>query len=146
MDKPIYLYLDDKRNPFLLLGKDILNKYTVVWVRSHVEFVDWILDNKLPHTISFDHDLAPEHYTPKYFWDDYEESKKYQEFVKQDYKFKTGEDSAKYIVRFCNGHKYSLPICKVHSANPVGAENIQKYLDNFLEARHGLFYKNKLDK
>jgi len=30
----------------------------------------------LPDAISFDHDLSSEHYTPEYFWDDYEASKK----------------------------------------------------------------------
>ena len=87
----------------------------------------------MPDTISFDHDLADEHYTPEYFWDNYEESKKFQEWRGQYYQEKTGMDCAKWLVDYCMDNKKKLPEIFVHSANPVGADNIKGLLDNFVK-------------
>lgn len=122
------LYLDDIRNPFFELSKDVQEKYRIVLVRNYKEFYKYIVSNEIPYIISFDHDLAPEHYTPEYFWSDYEASKKYQEFRKVDYKEQTGEGCAKFILKYCNDNDIFIPKTFVHSANPVGADWIKEVL------------------
>ena len=74
------LWLDDVRNPYLNLeGKVPQDEngdwYNVNWVLNYEQFTQWIEMFGLPDAISFDHDLADEHYTPEYFWNNYEESK-----------------------------------------------------------------------
>lgn len=128
------LYLDDMRHnsdSFEMLGYVI---YKEKWdiVRSYKEFVKWISKNGLPDIISFDHDLADVHYTPKEYWSDYHKSKEYQEGLV--YNEKTGLDCAKWIVNYCMYNNKTLPKYLVHSANPVGRDNIYYYLRNFEES------------
>ena len=127
-----FLFLDDIRNP------EDAAKYTnqdiylfKMWdtVRSYNEFVSYIENNGLPVCISFDHDLADEHYTPEEYWSDYDKSKVYQD--KQHYKEKTGYDCAKWLVDYCIENKCNLPKYMCHSMNPVGKDNIINYLNNY---------------
>ena len=125
------LWLDDLRNPFIDEEKRVPignDKWNINWVLNYEQFVQWIEIYGLPDAISFDHDLADEHYTPEYFWDDYEESKKFQEWRGKTYQEKTGMDCAKWLVDFCMDNKVELPKFYVHSANPVGADNIRGLL------------------
>lgn len=125
-----YLLLDDirdcemtfniTRNPIYLL-----NDWNIV--RNYSEFVNYILSNGLPSVISFDHDLADEHYVPCEYWDNYELSKEFQE--SQSYREETGNDCAKWLLQYCQVNNLELPKCLVHSANPVGADNIRKTLN-----------------
>ena len=59
--KDLLLFLDDLRNP-----KDVIwvNLPEVEWtvVRNYDDFVNTIIDKGVPTRISFDHDLADEHY------------------------------------------------------------------------------------
>lgn len=129
MSKKI-LWLDDLRNPFLdIEGRVPKVKGTIEWVLNYEQFVQWIEKFGLPDVISFDHDLADEHYTPKEYWHDYQLSKEYQE--SRDYQEKTGMDCAKWLVDYCIDNGVPLPIYYVHSANPVGADNIRGILDNY---------------
>ena len=127
------LWLDDLRNPFLdeekrvPLGND---KWNINWVLNFEQFTKWIEMYGLPDAISFDHDLAPEHYTPEYFWSDYNASKKYQEWKKLFYTEFTGEHCAKWLVNYCNTNRLDLPIYYIHSANPVGFDFILNQLTN----------------
>jgi hypothetical protein len=124
------LWLDDLRNPFLNLeGRVPKIDGTLIWVLNYHEFTMWIEKNGLPDLISFDHDLAFEHYTPEHLWKDYQLSKEYQD--SQNYKEKTGYDCAKWLCDYCLENKKNIPEYYVHSANPVGAENIIAYLTNF---------------
>jgi len=126
------LWLDDLRNPFLNdEGRLPKEKGTIYWVLDYNQFVSWIDKNGLPDIISFDHDLAEEHYTPEYFWNDYDESKKFQEWKSGNYKEHTGEICAKWLVQYCVINKLQLPKCYVHSANPVGADFILNALKNY---------------
>jgi hypothetical protein len=91
------LWLDDVRNPFLNLeGRVPKIEGTIIWVLNYLEFKMWIEKNGLPDIISFDHDLAFEHYTPEHLWTDYQLSKEHQDA--QNYKEKTGLDCAKCLV------------------------------------------------
>ncbi len=125
------LWLDDNRNPFLNLEGRLPKKpqYCVNWVLNYKEFTQWIDLHGLPDSVSFDHDLAPEHYTPEYFWNSYEESKKYQDWIKPTYKEKTGADCAKWLINYCKEFNVKLPKIYIHSANPVGADYIRKELN-----------------
>ena len=84
-----YIYLDDIRTP-------VDNKWTVV--RNYNEFIKHILSlsSDDEYIISFDHDIAEEHYTPKEYRDDYETSKLYQE--SKSYNEKNWNDCAKELV------------------------------------------------
>jgi len=97
------LYLDDRREP-----------KTEGWViaRDYRSFVHVITEGGLPELISFDHDLSDIH------------------IKKSTYKEMTGYDCAKWLVNYCFDKNQDIPEFFVHSANPVGAENIQKFLDN----------------
>ena len=124
------LWLDDLRNPFLNIeGRLPKEKGEIHWVLNYEQFVQWIEKFGLPNIISFDHDLADEHYTPKEYWHDYQISKEYQDA--QNYTEKTGKDCANWLVDYCLDNNLSLPKYYVHSANPVGADNILFLLDNF---------------
>ena len=104
------LYLDDIRIP-KTEGWDI--------VRTYEDFVGWIEKNGLPEEVSFDHDLAEIHYDPK----TYTESFKYEE--------KTGYDAAKWMCDYCWTNGLPIPKWNVHSANPVGRDNIKHLMENF---------------
>ena len=89
-----------------------LPEYNVdVVCRSYNEAVLVIYKQGCPYFIDFDHDLATE---------------------------KTGYDFAKLIVEWDMDGKIQIPsnftFC-VHSANPVGAENIKQYLNNYLDQK-----------
>lgn len=115
------LWLDDLRNPFIdLEGRVPKEDGVVEWVLNYEQFVQWIEKFGLPNIISFDHDLA-----------DYELSKEYQD--SRDYQEKTGMDCAKWLIDYCIDNDCELPKFYVHSANPVGADNIRGILNNYLK-------------
>jgi|GEM_PF-175675 len=129
------LWLDDIRNPFLNNENKVPNvKGKLIWVLNYEQFVEWITKFGMPDIISFDHDLADEHYTPEQYWSDYQASKEYQEA--QSYVEKTGYDCAKWLVDYCMDNDLDLPIYFIHSANPVGADNIKGLLDNYNKFRN----------
>ena len=134
MDSKVLLWLDDIRDPldeevdwmvFSCLGKNC----EVHWVKNYDSFVGWIKQYGLPDGINFDHDLADEHYTPQEYWDDYDRSKSYQD--SRYYTEKTGYDCAKWLVEYCFNRSEKLPKYYVHSATPVGADNIRRVLKNY---------------
>lgn len=86
---------------------DIRNPKTEGWtiVRNHEEFVEFININGLPEEVSFDHDLG--------------ENKK------------TGYDCAKWLCEYCWTNGLPVPDWNVHSANPVGRDNIVQLIENF---------------
>lgn len=107
-----FLFLDDLRipadayqyslNPFFLKNKWII-------VRTYTEFIGWIIQNGLPHYISFDHDLS-----------DIESTQE-----------KTGYDCALWLVDYCLNHQLQCPEWYCHSMNPVGKTKIMGLLEQF---------------
>ncbi len=132
------LFLDDIRHPYdcirYMPSPGIYSKYDWKTVRNHDEFISFITENGLPDLISFDHDLADEHYNPDMYNGKEIYNKHYAEF-----KEKTGMDCAKWLVDYCIDNKKELPDYVVHSMNPAGGENIKLLLDQFKEFQH----KNK---
>ena len=81
----------------------------------------------MPDFISWDHDLAEEHYTPEEYWDDYDRSKAYQE--SQNYIHPIGVVVALEFIQYCRYYMRQIPDYHIHSANPVGADNIRTILE-----------------
>lgn len=118
------LYLDDVRTPTETIPG--YNPWNVV--RNYTEFTDFILRNGIPDLISFDHDLAKEH-IDDYFRQFTMQGYQYPEY--DTYKEKTGLDCARWLVDYCQEKNLHLKHCCVHSHNPVGASNIQSFLNGF---------------
>lgn len=110
------LFLDDSRNP---------PDFTWDVVKSYDQFVAYIQLHGVPDVISFDHDLGKEHYEHYAAFIGVEDEATdiripYESFVE-----KTGYDCAKWLVE-----NYRLPPSyRIHSMNPVGAQNIKFVLD-----------------
>lgn len=99
------LYLDDLRTPV---------DESFVVVRSFDEAVRFVLEKGMPEFISFDHDLGAD---------------------KNGWLLPTGYDFAKWLASSDMDGTIKIPenfSFKVHSQNPVGAKNIQAYMDNYL--------------
>jgi hypothetical protein len=86
---------------------DIRNPKSDGWtvVRNYEEFVQYIDQNGLPDEISFDHDLGED--------------------------VKTGYDCAKWLCEYCWMNGIPIPPYNVHSANPVGRDNIIGLLKSY---------------
>lgn len=112
----MYIFLDDVRQP-----EDVtwvkLPKVEWTIVRNYDEFVKLLESLKQPPLmISFDHDLADEHY-------------KNMKGTAKDFKEKTGLSCAKALVEIALDKKWKkVPPFKVHSMNPVGKKNIEDTL------------------
>ena len=81
-------------------------------VRSHDEAVAHVREHGVPGYISFDHDLGDG---------------------------KTGYDFVKWLIEMDVEHIHHIPQSfkfNVHSANPVGANNIHQTLTHYLEYRN----------
>lgn len=119
------LFLDDIRYPievYHYTKRDIFLRSDWHIVRNYKQFINRILENGLPDMISFDHDLADEHYLQQ----------DSQQFVE-----KTGYDCAKWLVEYCMDNGTDLPQFYSHSTNPVGKENIESLLRNFKKIVNG---------
>lgn len=123
------LFLDDQRMPEDVTWVKNINsgfsynnngQWTIV--RNFKEFCETIKRKGLPVFISFDHDLADEHYP----WNNQLGIPRYGK-----YKELTGYEAAQWLVGYCMKHKLPLPQWAVHSMNVIGRENIECYLENF---------------
>lgn len=121
------LFLDDIRKP-----KDVkwIELPVVYWtvVRNYKEFVDIVKKQGLPQWVSFDHDLADEHYRPSMYNPDGHYSNYYTDGT---FKEKTGYECAKWMVDYCIEKKLPFPQYCVHTKNPIGEKNIISYIENF---------------
>jgi hypothetical protein len=131
------LFLDDLRDPRTIYPTTSNSEWTVV--RNYGEFVKVIEANGLPFLVSFDHDLAEEHYRPSMFNPDGHYSR-YS--VDGTFKEKTGMECAKWLVEYCMNKNLDLPQYNVHSANPVGSANIASYLLSYTKHRYDNSEKN----
>jgi hypothetical protein len=129
----IALYLDDVRTPC-----DPPPGYVWRIVRNYEEFTEFITElykeeKRLPDLISFDHDLGEEHM-------DYHLQNPVGSVIRyEDFSDKTGMHCARWLTDVCERNDISLQnirLC-VHSHNPVGATNIQGWLNNFKRLKYG---------
>lgn len=133
------LFLDDERIPYdvtwVKLPGNMYSDHVIV--RSYNEFAKHIISFGLPDSVSFDHDLADEHY--EVMANEVSASQSYSAFVNDDFggldlKFdygteKTGYDCAKWLVDFCIDRGLKFPAYTVHSMNPIGAKRIGDYIE-----------------
>ena len=112
-----YLFLDDYRKPWQVTWVKLPTPAEWITVLSYKQFINKVTELGLPKFVTFDHDLADEHY--------------HNGIDPGDYKEKTGLDCAKWLAEYCMDNKLPFPDFEVHSFNPVGAENIRKYIDSF---------------
>ena len=99
------MFLDDIRVP--------KNDYDVI-VRSFEEAVNFVKENGIPTFISFDHDLGCD---------------------EMGNILKSGYDFAKWLVDMDIENIYKFPDnfnFDIHSANPIGKNNIKAILNNYL--------------
>ena len=102
------LFLDDIRTVEMVYDKSEERDFDIV--RTYYAFVDYIKTNGLPEFISFDNDLGLDsdgNLAPD------------------------GYDAAKWLV-YDSGLDLSNLDYKVHSANPVAADQIRGLLDNYI--------------
>jgi hypothetical protein len=128
------LFLDDERHP-----KDVkwVDLPPVEWrvVRTYKDFVGLITKDGLPKKISFDHDLADEHYR-EYTRMSKEEMVAGGPKIRYDtLREKTGYDCAKWLVDYCIEWDKDLPEYYIHTMNPVGGVNIKHVLKNYEKYR-----------
>lgn len=126
------LFLDDMRQPeecaaymYRRIGKEnpvYLDKDWVV-VKDYPSFENYILEHGCPTLVSFDHDLADDHYG---FERASEED--WKEYYKDPEREKTGYDCALFLQSYCDILKIDIPRYYIHSMNPVGTANIQALL------------------
>lgn len=121
-----YLFLDDERMPSNVTWVNLPENVDWTIVRSYTQFVETILQKGLPKFISFDHDLADEHYIQSIMLNE-----KIGMFEYNSVEEKTGYDCAKWLVEYCMQKGIDVPPYTVHSMSIVGRENIINYLENY---------------
>ena len=130
------LFLDDIRIPKDAIGLVPSNLNQLYWendwsiVRNYTEFCDYIQKYGLPDFVSFDHDLADDHYNDLFSDENWSKSDSDVVLKYDEYKEKTGYECAKWLVDWCLENEKQFPDFIVHSANPVGKKNIESYLNN----------------
>jgi len=117
------LFLDDVREPNTFLQ----SIKTWVIARDYNAFINIITEKGMPMFISFDHDLAFEHYP---FNDDRQDGTR---IPYNEYSEKTGYHCALWLTEHCMNMNFPLPEFQVHSMNPVGKQNINSLLKRFKE-------------
>lgn len=135
------LFLDDIRYPHectsymhIRIGAENPRYLEEDWIiaRSYEDFVGMIENTGLPSLVSFDHDLAMEHYDVDLFHDT-------QALLRANFEAKTGYDCAKWLVEYCKkAGNVQLPKIYIHSMNPAGSYNIRAELnkyEKFLKAK-----------
>ncbi len=105
------LYLDDVRVP---------TSPGVELVRNYAEFVEYLNKKDMPDLISFDHDLAMEHYPVG-------ENKSGQKLPYSTYREETGLHCARFIIE----NRLPLRHWAVHSLNVQGRINIERELRRY---------------
>ena len=96
-----HIWLDDFRSPMIPQTENI------AWVKTYDEFVAQVKAFGKDISICivhFDHDLG---------------------------EGKNGYDCAKWLVNWCMDNGYKAPSYEIHSANPVGAENIKSIFESY---------------
>lgn len=126
------LFLDDVRNPIDCFEYTKQGVYLMdCWViaRNYDDFVKTITDNGVPDVISFDHDLADEHYRPSMYDPDKHYTKYYTDGT---FKEKTGYHCAEWFLNYCLDNDLEIPkLVYIHSMNPIGGENIKSLFHTY---------------
>lgn len=122
------LFLDDERIPQIVTWVELP---LVEWViaRNYNQFVEIIQKNGLPELVSFDHDLADEHYA-EYTAAHDPKSLTRGRINYDTFKEKTGYDCAKWLAQYCVDNNRPIPQYYTHTMNPIGGANICSILES----------------
>lgn len=118
------LFLDDERFPKNVTWVELP---PVEWriVRSYKDFVGLIQKEGVPKIISFDHDLADEHYKEEFRARALGESLDYNRLKEM-----TGYHAAQWLAEYCVDNNIPIPEYYVHTMNVEGAKNIKSALES----------------
>jgi len=125
------LFLDDIRVPvdcLLYISNQELYKNNQDWVivRNYYEFINIIRNKGIPDVVSFDHDLATEHY---------HEMNKGTKIDYDTASEKTGYHCAQWLINHCIDNEFDLPKdIHIHSMNFYGGQNIKSLFNSYLKA------------
>lgn len=128
------LWLDDVRDPFKSywveryspIGTDV----EINWVASYNDFVNYVKEEGVPDGVCFDHDLGEE-YIKFYFENGGHENPPNP--LDGTFVEKSGYDAAKWLCDYCYDNKLPIPPYNIQSSNPVGKQNIDSYIKNFIK-------------
>lgn len=130
------IFLDDTRVP-----SDVkwikLPKLAWTIARNYNQFRGviegrWNSAGEFPDFIAFDHDLGDEAYKEIARVSSLKGTSPFNySNLKGE---KTGLDCAKFLVDFCQDKQLNLPAWLVHSQNPIGRENIESYLNSYVQS------------
>lgn len=123
------LFLDDYRMPKDAFAYTHIPIYlNVEWivVRNYNAFISLIEGKGIPEIISFDHDLANEHYDPELHG-----SETYNQLYDL-FDEKTGYHCAQWLINYCIDNQKDIPAeVMIHSMNPAGSMNIKSLFDTY---------------
>ena len=127
------LFLDDEREVKDVNWVDLPH---VKWhiARNYDQFTEMITRLGIPNMISFDHDLADEHYQ-EVLWSLNSKNLNNGVFRYDKMKEKTGYECAKFLVNYCLERNLDLPEYYIHTMNPIGAENIKSLFESYAKSR-----------
>lgn len=106
-----FLFLDDYRSVHDVYPEEDLSNWAIV--KNYDEFINTINTEGAYNLISFDHDLHHEHY--RYLSG---------EFPYDEVTEKTGWHCLKYLLKHCRQNNLAIPICLIHTMNPIGKINM----------------------
>ncbi len=126
------LFLDDIRSPIDCLGymhtkigaRNLMYKEgDWVIVRNFEQFVKYLNGNPVPDVISFDHDLADDHYLI------HKSEEAWEEYHTIESRERTGLDCLNYfLAHYTRQFGVKFPEIIFHTMNPVGRDNMQQAL------------------
>lgn len=121
----MFLFLDDDRTPDQVTWVNDVRYTNSHWnvVKSYDEFVSFIEEFGIPSLVSFDHDLADEHYEAVHLDRDLPYEK---------YSEKTGVSCARWLLNYCVEKNMKFPEYLVHSMNPIGKYNIEQEIESYM--------------
>lgn len=119
------LFLDDdpSRIPHKLSWIELPLVEWVI-VRNYNDFVNYIKEHGIPLRVSFDHDLADEHYQEYHRMNNSDKKINYENLTE-----KTGFHCAQFLANYCIENNIPIPKYYIHTMNPVGAVNIFSILE-----------------
>lgn len=121
------LFLDDIRKPQDVTWVSLPPGPWVI-VRNFLDFKVIIGTRGLPEHVTFDHDLADEHYDAG-LW------KKTGIADYSKLQNPTGYDCAAWLIEHCRTFDLAFPAYTVHSMNPVGRERIKAAIEHYKSYR-----------
>lgn len=122
------LFLDDERRPKDVTWVDLpLVNWTIA--KNYDDFVRIVSSLGLPTRVTFDHDLAEEHYE-EYHWAHNDMNMKKGIFQYDRMKEKTGFHCVQWLVNYCAERGVPFPEYYVHTMNDIGRVNIIQFIEN----------------